>query len=531
MKLKSIQANSFRRFSDLSIIDLPESAKLVVLTGSNGNGKSSLFDAFMTWHKKNLRQDSHDPQYHYKQDVPLIQGREYVRLDFHETPPTDYQEKKKIFYIRSAYRNQADFTVSNLSKQGSLLDVPQVSKLIDNDMSVERNYQSTIASTVEGVYNGDFDDKKVKELRDHIIGQVRKSMRVIFDDLLLKGPGNPLKDGTFFFEKGKSSNFHYKNLSGGEKSTFDILLDFIVKLEEYDNTVFCIDEPELHIHTKLQGKLLGELVNLLPNNCQLWIATHSIGMLRKARDLQNQNPGTVIFLDFHDQDFDQAVELKPANVDRLFWKKMLSVALDDLSELVAPKQIIICEGHPSAHKNKDFDAKCYTAIFGSEFPDVAFVSVGNSNSVENDKVGITEILQHVVIGTKFSRLVDRDDRSSVEITELRNREVRVLSRRNIESYLLDDEILTKLCQQVNQSEKIGRILQLKQDCLKRSKERNHPFDDLKSAAGEIYTGIKRELQLTQMGNEHKTFLRDTLAPLITSDTNTYKELRKDIFEL
>src|SRR5438093_3669945 len=105
-------------------------------------------------------------------------------------------------------------------------------------------------------------------------------MSRVFVDLILKGIEKPLQSGSFFFKKGISENFHYKNLSGGEKATFDLLLDFIVKRISYDNTVFCIDEPEAHINTRLQAKLLDELSILLPLNCQLWMAIHSIGIMR-----------------------------------------------------------------------------------------------------------------------------------------------------------------------------------------------------------------------------------------------------------
>ncbi len=50
MKIKSVIARKFKRFADLEIVDLPESARLVVLAGPNGFGKSSLFDAFFTFH-------------------------------------------------------------------------------------------------------------------------------------------------------------------------------------------------------------------------------------------------------------------------------------------------------------------------------------------------------------------------------------------------------------------------------------------------------------------------------------------------
>jgi hypothetical protein len=58
-------------------------------------------------------------------------------------------------------------------------------------------------------------------------------------------------------------------------------------------------------------------------------------MLRRARDLESQSPGTVAFINF-EANFDQPVILKPTKMDRSTWQRSLAVALDDLAALVAP---------------------------------------------------------------------------------------------------------------------------------------------------------------------------------------------------
>lgn len=51
MKIQEVHLNKFKRFTDLTIKDIPESVKLVVLVGPNGCGKTSIFEAFNHWYK------------------------------------------------------------------------------------------------------------------------------------------------------------------------------------------------------------------------------------------------------------------------------------------------------------------------------------------------------------------------------------------------------------------------------------------------------------------------------------------------
>ena len=372
------------------------------------------------------------------------------------------------------------------------------------------------------------------ELRDAFIGEVRSSMKRIFPDLLLQGIGDPLSAGTFTFEKGRSKGFRYMNLSAGEKAAFDLLLDFIIKRRVFDDTVFCIDEPEIHMSTRLQAALVHEIVSLIPSNCQLWLASHSIGMMRAARDLYEADPSQVAFLDFGGRDFDEPQELAPVAVDRSFWSSSLDVALADLATLVAPRQIVLCEGSPGGPEQSaraEFDARCYRAIFGREFPDTDFLSVGSEEDVRTDRLGVARAIQTLVSGTAVLRVIDRDDRSSEEVERLTTNSVRVLSVRTIESYLLSDEMLEALCRRYDHLDKVEEILGIKRDLLARSvADRGNPPDDIKSIAGELYVQLKSALGLVGVGNVKESFLSDTMAPLATPETETYKALRRDIFD-
>lgn len=65
--------------------------------------------------------------------------------------------------------------------------------------------------------------------------------------------------------------------------------------------------------------------------------------------------------------------------------------------------------------------------------------------------------------------------------------------------------------------------------MKNSIARGNPADDYKSAQGDIYNSLKRNLELIKCGNNAETFIRDTLASLITPDMDVYRELEYEIF--
>jgi predicted ATPase len=533
MHIKSLRALHFRRFTDLTISGIPATTRLVVLAGPNGVGKSSVFDAFRTWSYFRAEvSGSNDEDYFRKSGEAVTGWHDIARVEFHEPTPADSSAKKKAFYFRSAYRNDPDFTSASLKRVGDILDEGRIPRLIDNDATVSSNYRRLVAQTIDGLYSGANDTQSVKDLRESFVGRVRATMKRVFGDLLLQGPGDPLSNGTFYFEKGASKGFHYKNLSGGEKAAFDLLLDLIARIPAFNDTVFCIDEPETHLNTRLQATLLGELYDLIPENSQLWIATHSIGMLRKARDLYETDHQKVAFLDFDGHNFDAPVTLQPLAVDRAFWGRTLGVALDDLARLVAPKRVVLCEGRPqgATHSAKaEFDAKCYRTIFQKSLPDTDFISVGNSTDVWTDRVEIGKAIQTLVGGTIVVRVIDRDARSPQEVADATAAGIRVLSRRHLESYLLDDEILTSLCTREGQPHVAPQLIAAHQTAIANSVARGNPPDDIKSAAGETYNAAKRLLALTTPGNSSDAFLRDTMAPLVVDNSATYAELYRDIF--
>ena len=541
MKVKKVELNNFKRFTHLSVEDIPETVKLVVLVGPNGSGKTSFMEAINHYYKYVGYSNIGD--YHYLSKTGNLDNFNYsqwykraselVSIEFYDAslPQSigNNNEIKGHFYFRSAYRNEPDFKIDSMRRQQDPTESIRLESLIQNDLTVSTNYQRLIANTISGVYNNENDAKTVATLREEVIGKVCTAIERVFVDLKFSSLGDPLQNGSFYFTKGTTKDFDYRNLSAGEKSAFDLILDMVVQARYYPDAIYCIDEPETHMHTKLQGKVLRELYLLIPGQSQLWLSTHSIGMLQEAEEIEKEHPGTVAFLDFGGRDFDLDQIIRPAKIGKAVMDKFYELAFGDFAKLMLPRIIVFCEGDSNGGKRKDFDKAIYSTIFAETHPEAFFISGGSCNDIEKIEQTHGEIISTLLENTTVIKIVDRDDRSDTEVLELKGKGIKVLKERNLESYILDDEVIKKLCESVRKAEEYGDCIKEKKAALESSKSRGNAIDDYKSARGDIYTALKRRLALTKCGNNADTFIRDTLSPLITPDMSVYRRLEEEIF--
>ena len=537
-----MELNNFKRFTHLIVENIPQTAKLVVLVGPNGSGKTSFMEAMNHYYKYTGYVNIGDYKYLSKiANVDELNHSQWLQcasklvdIDFYDaTLPKNIGDSSDIkghFYFRSAYRNEPDFQINSMQKQQDPTKSIRLESLIQNDQTVSANYQRLIANTISGVFNDDNDSKTVAALRDELTGKIRTAIERVFDDLKFSSLGEPLKNGNFYFTKGTTKNFSYRNLSAGEKSAFDLILDMVVQAKYYPDAIYCIDEPETHMHTKLQGRVLRELYLLIPGQSQLWLSTHSIGMLQEAEEIEKEHPGTVAFLDFGERDFDTDQIIRPSKIGKAVLDKFYELAFGDFAKLMLPQTIVFCEGDPNGGKRKDFDKTIYSTIFADTHPEAFFISGGSCNDIENIEKTHGEIISTLLKSTRVIKIVDRDDRTTQEIADLTKKGIKVLKERNLESYLLDDTLIKKLCNSVGKPEEYNECIREKQKALSASISRGNAPDDYKSARGDIYNALKRRLSLTKCGNNADSFIRDTLSPLITPDMDVYKKLNVEIFD-
>lgn len=205
MKIKEIRLIRFKRFTDLTITDIPETAKLIVLVGPNGCGKSSVFEALNHWYKWRGFGAVGEKDYYVKEgdkEFYSVNGNWFINQVQIDTFDKEFDGNNNVhgkLYFRTAHRNEPDFTTSNLSKLNNPKDKIMFDTLMKTDMSVSDNYQRLVSNTLSGVFDPNNDDKPVKKLRDELIGKIKKSLSNIFDDLQLTSIGDPLTNGSFYW--------------------------------------------------------------------------------------------------------------------------------------------------------------------------------------------------------------------------------------------------------------------------------------------------------------------------------------------
>lgn len=464
MKIKKIQLkNGYKRFFDLTIDLGDEPKKIIALVGPNGCGKSSVLDG-MLFHSNAWgaigNKGGKNHEYHSMHKIPNFDHTNVI-IDFVEgdfvtmrNQRTALGKEKTIFSFRSPYRYNSNLKVAHSQATPEIkLNNYGATSSSDLDDKMEENYRRLYVK-----YNKYLNDNNCRpsEAKDKIIGDLNLSIKKCLE-LEIQSIGNiESSQGTIYFKKPDHPHeFEFNVLSSGEKEVVDILLDLYLRQDEYNETIFLLDEPELHISTAIQKKLLLEINRLIGPNCQLWLTTHSIGFLRA---LQGDLKDECQIIQFKENiNLAATVQtLVPMKKSISNWRKIFEVALDDLAHLVSPKQIIYCEGRDSPGKNgkeRGLDATVFNNIFSEKYHKTLFISSGGNTELDQRSDIALAILTKVYSSLEILVLKDRDI-SSGKLTTASERQIyldsnpkhhRILKRWEIENYLYDKEVLIKYC--------------------------------------------------------------------------------------
>ena len=320
MRISQIQLKNFKRFTDLTIGHILDSAKLVLLIGSNGSGKSSVFDAF-EYLSRNAKRGSilNDLPYYTKDKSRDLS----VSVTLHDGTILNAGSGKFLdnplarkFYGRSSLRIEP--RIQRTGEAGVIekdSDAPE--RYIDLDRRFHQDvfeYTKRINELLrEPVFRGEQAD--TVKIFETYIQPLNNSLHNIFG----LSPYSELQITRFeeeynqptklYFKKGEIPDLSYDLLSHGEKQVIILLLNFIVRREAHKDHIYFIDEMDVHLNTRLQYRLIKEITeSWIPEDSQLWTATHALGFIEYTNDFENG-----VIIDFNDLDYDKSQVLKPAD--------------------------------------------------------------------------------------------------------------------------------------------------------------------------------------------------------------------------
>ena len=212
---------------------------------------------------------------------------------------------------------------------------------IDKDNRFENDIEKITETILKDIFRSKDSNEQVRE---RYIQPINSALFNIFGsengtrlELIEIIPPLEGKIAQITFRKGVSE-IHYNLLSAGEKEAINILFNLLTRTSYFTDTVYYFDEMDLHLNTKLQYNLLKEItLNWIPENCQLWTASHSLGFIEFANDYKD---GCII--DFDEKDFDLPQVLKPTTKNN-FETFEIAVSKDFLDRAIQGRRIIFSE--------------------------------------------------------------------------------------------------------------------------------------------------------------------------------------------
>jgi AAA15 family ATPase/GTPase len=429
MRITKLQLKNFKRFTDLTIDAIPKEAKLVLLIGSNGSGKSSIFDAFNIL-SKSLTTPYAEPTYYSKNylepeiSIFFDNGSKIDSWKYGYSIPTKtpfrFIGRSSIRIIpRISNRGNAATISNNEDEPTTFIDQDT---RFDNDLSM---YMQQIDNALrEPVFSGKSADT-LKIFQD-FIQPLNTSLINIFGgdgtttiQIAEYQNATSQTSGKLIFRKG-TSKINYDLLSHGEKQVVILLLNFIVRKEQYKDALIYIDEMDCHLNTALQSKLLDEIVNTwIPDTAQLWTATHALGFIDFARHAKN---AAIVDLNLLNFDIPQTILPQPKNSLEVY---DIAVPKDTIRNILKGYKLVTVENQNDQYYNSALGEKGFL-----------FLPASNNR----------EVFMTVKGDAKMMGLRDRDYLKAAEIDVIRKKfpNLKILHYYTFENYIYHPDNIQEL---------------------------------------------------------------------------------------
>lgn len=342
MFLKSISIKNFRLFSDagfsVDLLNIPDGKKegsgLTVFAGENGCGKTTILDA-ISLSLLEYRGDSFTIEdFNNPREYCLIEAKAKDPFEVKKTMPKG-SFKAKGFIFKAGLRDRrastflssmivSDLYYDSLDPENPKPNSPDLrvsvnnpfsgKRFSDNDFLVlDRNrlYQikaGTFSSTRFDRLMEDLDYQYVKSTSNvpninnavfEIIKQAKpsnsflknalskfKELTGIDSNLDFIDNYHPYKTASFVSRKDNNQQIKISSLGSGYEMIFTLIYSYYLSLQSNKQLIVIIDEPELHMHPKLQQKLLTFLLSVSKDS-QVFISTHSPLLIKQLSTCSN----------------------------------------------------------------------------------------------------------------------------------------------------------------------------------------------------------------------------------------------------
>jgi hypothetical protein len=328
------------------------------------------------------------------------------------------------------------------------------------------------------------------------------------------------------------------------KKIYNLIFWIVYFIVVNDVDLIAIDEPECHLHPHIT-KTLPTLFEYLSDrySIQFFIATHSPFLLSAVAKLTYEETliKQTVYLLKDGKLIDKHNEFTP-NASAGYWGPKLIPIVNDLlgsgiedlfiEQSVEPTPdspiLVLCEG-----QNGDEDARIYNIIFDKIVPEVMFVSCKGSSQLYRSFQLLNKVKPGLSANLRIYMIRDRDaefpDFESIELWEKNNPNAKILTKRAMECYLFNTETASKLNKRYSiqsDSKKLDNLNNL----LFRIDQEVHNGVKTSNYKEDLLIVFSRATNFILDSKVEKTLHFETLAGLITPDTEIYKLLYNDIFK-
>jgi ABC-type cobalamin/Fe3+-siderophores transport system ATPase subunit len=323
---------------------------------------------------------------------------------------------------------------------------------------------------------------------------------------------NPASPGEFQFSDQSGQQLPFGALSSGEQEVIKVLFD--VARKDIRHSVIIVDEPELHLHPTLTFKLIETLKSIGDHTNQFIFLTHSPDLISTY-----YSTGDVYFIDQQNNGGNQAHRLSDLDHEH---KEVASLIGQNLGMFAVGKKLVFVEGEKSS-----IDRLSYQKIAQTIDPEIRILPAGSVLNILTLN-NIEEQIRKAIFGIDLYMIRDRDGLSDEQVSALeKNGRIKCLTRRHIENYFLDDEVLFIVAQRLYLTEENPSLTrEYIAESIKKIAEESLSFNVYKNVKD--YLSLNHFLRSPTVKSLETKALDQVKEEIVTSITSNRDALVKEI---